>query len=236
MPGATAGKIVLVNPTATIRTYHPRARRMSGRHHEALTRLWPTYGVTVDGTPLDLPVLFGRDAPLVLEIGSGMGDATAAMAAADTDRDYLAVEVHTPGIANLLALVEDRRLANVRVARGDALELLGRMLPPGRLDAVHVFFPDPWPKVRHHKRRLLQPTHVPVLRAALRPGGVLHCATDWEPYAAAMLRALSADPELANLHDGYAPRPTHRPRTRFERRAERAGRPVFDLLFRRAGG
>lgn len=235
MPGATAGKIVLVHPTATIPTYHPRAGRMSSRHHEALTRLWPTYGVTVDGTPLDLSVLFGRDAALVLEIGSGMGDATAAMAAADRDRDYLAVEVHTPGIANLLALVEDRRLANVRVARGDALELLGRMLPPGRLDAVHLFFPDPWPKVRHHKRRLVQPAHVPALRAGLRPDGVLHCATDWEPYAAAMLRALSADPELVNLYDRYAPRPSHRPPTRFERRAERAGRPVFDLLFRRAG-
>jgi tRNA (guanine-N7-)-methyltransferase len=221
-----------VNATG-IRTYHARAGRMGPRHRSALSSLWPSLGVEVDGEPLDPAVLFGRAAPLVVEIGSGMGDATVEMAAADPGRDYLAVDVHAPGIANLLAAVDDRGLTNVRVARGDALVLVGRMLREASLSAVHVFFPDPWPKARHHKRRLIQPAHLPVLRSRLSPGGVLHCATDWEPYAASMLATLTADPGLVNLHDGFAPRPAYRPETRFERRALRAGRPVFDLVFRR---
>jgi tRNA (guanine-N7-)-methyltransferase len=221
-----------VNATG-IRTYHARAGRMGPRHRSALSSLWPSLGVEVDGEPLDPAVLFGRAAPLVVEIGSGMGDATVEMAAADPGRHYLAVDVHTPGIANLLAAVDDRGLTNVRVARGDALVLVGRMLREASLSAMHVFFPDPWPKVRHHKRRLIQPAHLPVLRSRLAPGGVLHCATDWEPYAASMLTTLTADPGLVNLHDGFAPRPAYRPETRFERRALRAGRPVFDLVFRR---
>ncbi len=154
-----------------IRTYHARAGRMGPRHRSALSSLWPSLGVEVDGEPLDPAVLFGRAAPLVVEIGSGMGDATVEMAAADPGRDYLAVDVHTPGIANLLAAVDDRGLTNVRVARGDALVLVGRMLREASLSAVHVFFPDPWPKVRHHKRRLIQPAHLPVLRSRLAPGG-----------------------------------------------------------------
>jgi tRNA (guanine-N7-)-methyltransferase len=221
-----------VNATG-IRTYHARAGRMGPRHRSALSSLWPSLGVEVDGEPLDPAALFGRVAPLVVEIGSGMGDATVEMAAADPGRDYLAVDVHTPGIANLLAAVDDRGLTNVRVARGDALVLVGRMLREASLSAVHVFFPDPWPKARHHKRRLIQPAHLPVLRSRLAPGGVLHCATDWEPYAASMLATLTGDPGLVNLHDGFAPRPAYRPETRFERRALRAGRPVFDLVFRR---
>jgi tRNA (guanine-N7-)-methyltransferase len=226
------GRIGRVNATG-IRTYHARAGRMSARHHAALRTLWPDLGVPVDGTPLDVRALFGRAAPLVVEIGSGMGDATVEMAAADPGRDYLAVDVHTPGIANLMALVAERGLTNVRVARGDALVLVGRMLPEASLDAVHVFFPDPWPKARHHKRRLVQPAHLPVLRSGLAPGGVLHCVTDWPPYAEAMLQALNACPGLGNAHDGFAPRPAHRPTTRFERRALREGRPIFDLVFRR---
>jgi tRNA (guanine-N7-)-methyltransferase len=239
-----------VRHAARIRTFHPRRGRLSGRHRDALERLWPAYGIdaaeegteegTAQGTddgpaggPLDVAALFGRRAPLVLEIGSGMGDATAEMAAADPGRDYLAVEVHTPGIAHLLALVERRGLTNVRIARGDALDLLPR-LPPAALDAVHVFFPDPWPKARHHKRRLIRPPHVALLRDRLAPGGALHCATDWPDYAAAALAALAADPGLVNAHDGYAPRPAHRPRTRFEQRAVLAGRPVVDLVFHRA--
>lgn len=216
-----------------IRTYHARAGRMSARHRSALDSLWASLGVPVDGSPLDPATLFGRVAPLVVEIGSGMGDATVEMAAADPGRDYLAVDVHPPGIANLLALAAARGLTNVRVARGDALVLVGRMLPAASVAALHVFFPDPWPKARHHKRRLIQPAHLPVLRSRLAPGGVLHCATDWEPYAASMLVALSADPGLVNAHDGFAPRPTSRPVTRFERRAVREGRPVFDLVFER---
>ncbi|MFI2664715.1 tRNA (guanosine(46)-N7)-methyltransferase TrmB [Micromonospora carbonacea] len=210
---------------------------MTGRQVDALDRLWSAYGLTVDdgpaAAPVDLAALFGRRAPIVLEIGSGMGDATAAMAAADPGRDYLAVEVHTPGIANLLGLVERLGLGNVRVARGDALDLV-RALPDGSLDAVHVFFPDPWPKSRHHKRRIIQPAHVALLRSRLMPGGTLHCATDWAEYAESMRETLTADAGLVDVHGGYAPRPAHRPVTKFERRALTAGRPVFDLVHRRA--
>ncbi|WP_346116599.1 tRNA (guanosine(46)-N7)-methyltransferase TrmB [Micromonospora coerulea] len=207
---------------------------MSDRQRDALTRLWPAYGLEIadlDGR-CDPVALFGRPAPLVLEIGSGMGDATAAMAAADPDRHYLAVEVHTPGIANLLDLVQRHGLDNVRVARGDALDLV-RALPEGSLDAVHAFFPDPWPKARHHKRRLIQPAHVALLRSRLAPGGTLHCATDWAEYAESMRETLTADPELVDPHDGFAPRPAHRPVTKFERRALTADRPIFDLIHHR---
>ncbi|MFV2113102.1 tRNA (guanosine(46)-N7)-methyltransferase TrmB [Micromonospora sp. LOL_025] len=209
---------------------------MSSRQTDALDRLWPVYGLHVPerpGTAVDLAGLFGRRAPLVLEIGSGMGDTTAEMAAADPGRDYLAVEVHTPGIANLLDLVDRHGLRNVRVAQGDALDLVAG-LPAGTLDAVHVFFPDPWPKSRHHKRRIIQPAHVALLRSRLAPGGTLHCATDWAEYAEAMRQTLDADPGLVDAHDGFAPRPAHRPVTKFERRALRAGRPIFDLIHRRS--
>src|SRR5689334_7142978 len=199
---------------------------MSGRHFDALDRLWSRYGVAVadrSAPVLDPVGLFGRRAPLVLEIGSGMGEATVHMAAADPDRDYLAVDVHTPGVANLLAVVAERSLPNVRVAHGDALSLVRYQLAPHSLDAVHAFFPDPWPKARHHKRRLVQSRHVALLRSRLVPGGVLHCATDWADYAEAMLATLGADPELVNAFDGYAPRPVHRPVTKFERRGVEAG-------------
>lgn len=221
--------------TARIRTFHPRRGRLSRRHLEALQRLWPEYGVDnpqSSGRAVHLAGVFPRPAPLVLEIGSGMGETTAEMAAADPGRNYLAVEVHTPGVANLLALIADRGLSNVRVVHGDALDLIGH-LPDASLDGVHAFFPDPWPKARHHKRRLIQPAHVALLRSRLAPAGTLHCATDWSAYAKAMLAALAADPELVNVYDGFAPRAAHRPLTLFERRAIIAGRPIFDLVFRR---
>jgi tRNA (guanine-N7-)-methyltransferase len=215
-----------------IRTFHPRRGRTSARRTGAVDRLWPTHGVTVvdgDRSPLDLGELFGRDAPRVLEIGFGMGHATAAMAAADPRRDYLAVEVHTPGIGSLLALVEEQKLTNVRVANGDAMQLVHRLAPAG-LDAVLVFFPDPWPKARHHKRRLIRPHNVALLRDRLRPGGVLHCATDWPHYAAEMAGTLAADPGLRPAPVEAAAR---RPETNFERRGRQAGRPITDLGFRR---
>jgi tRNA (guanine-N7-)-methyltransferase len=214
-----------------IRTFHPRRGRMSSRHADALAQLWPAYGLRVidgDRTPLDLAALFRRNAPRVLEIGFGMGEATAAMAAADPERDYLAVEVHTPGIGNLLALVRDLGLTNVRVAHGDAVQLVHRVAP-GVLDALHVFFPDPWPKARHHKRRLIQPGNVRLLSRRLRPGGVLHCATDWPDYAAAMLTVLEAEPGLRKLPASRCGRPV----TGYERRAIDAGRPIMDLVFMR---
>jgi tRNA (guanine-N7-)-methyltransferase len=220
-----------VTAVRPIRTFHPRRGRMSARHADAHAALWPRYGLTVtdgDRTPLDLDELFGRAAPRVLEIGFGMGDATAAMAGPDPGRDYLAVEVHTPGIGNLLALVGELGLTNVRVAHGDAMELVYR-LPAGSLDAVHVFFPDPWPKARHHKRRLIQPAKVALLRARLRSGGVLHCATDWPDYAAVMRETLEGDSELLEVARAGGQRPV----TKFERRGEQAGRPIVDLIFRR---
>jgi tRNA (guanine-N7-)-methyltransferase len=209
---------------------------MSNRHADAFAELWPAMGLTVedgDRRPLDLGEVFGRRAPVVLEIGFGMGEGTALMAAADPQRNYLGVEVHTPGIGNLLALAGERGLTNLRVAHGDAMELV-RRLPEASLDAVHAFFPDPWPKARHHKRRLIQPSHVALLRDRLRPGGVLHAATDWAHYAEAMAETLGGDPGLVNTCDGYAPRPEHRPMTKFERRGVAAGRQIFDLVYRRA--
>jgi len=216
-----------------IRTFRRRAGRLRPRHRDALTRLWPRYGVPLpeEPGPLDLTALFEREAPVVLEIGSGMGEATAEMAARDPGRNYLAVEVHTPGVANLLALIEERGLTNVRIAYADAVELVRDRLPEECLDAVHAFFPDPWPKARHHKRRLIQPERVALLRSRLVPGGILHCATDWTEYAEWMLATLSADPELVNAYDGFAPRPAHRPVTRFELRGLRAGRTIYDLIF-----
>ncbi|MCY1142102.1 tRNA (guanosine(46)-N7)-methyltransferase TrmB [Actinoplanes sp. Pm04-4] len=204
---------------------------MSARHSDAHAALWPSVGLTVrdgDRTPLDLDELFGRDAPKVLEIGFGMGDTLAATAAADPARDYLGIEVHTPGIGNLLAEIQDQELSNVRVALGDAMQLVHR-LPPGRLAGVHIFFPDPWPKARHHKRRLVQPANIALLRERLPPGGVLHCATDWPHYAEAMAETLDADPGLEFLDNDRS----GRPETKFERRGAGAGRPITDLRYRR---
>jgi tRNA (guanine-N7-)-methyltransferase len=219
-----------------IRTFHPRRGRIGAARADALARLWPArgYDIVGGGPGFDAAALFGRSAPLVLEIGCGMGEATAAMAAADPARDYLGVEVHTPGLGNLLLLAEEAGLANLRAARGDAVELIRDLMKPGSLDAVHVFFPDPWPKAKHHKRRIIRPDVVALIRERLRAGGSLRCATDWAPYAEQMLETLSADPGLSNAHDAYAPRPDERPVTKFERRALDAGRPVFDLEFVRA--
>jgi tRNA (guanine-N7-)-methyltransferase len=211
----------------SIRTYHPRRGRLSGRHHDALDRLLPAYGVDAH-RPVTATELFGVDVPLVVEIGSGMGEATAAMAQADPARGYLAVEIHTPGVANLLATVEERGLTNVRVAFEDALELMGRV-PHGTLAAVHVFFPDPWPKARHHKRRLIQPKHVAVLASRLAPGGALWCATDWPEYAEAMAETLDRDPLLIRAESGAHVRPV----TKFEKRGHDAGRAIADLRYTR---
>jgi tRNA (guanine-N7-)-methyltransferase len=224
-----------------IRTFHPRRGRASTTQRDALDRLWPAYGYDIpdpaetapeDRRPFDQQTLFGRRAPLVLEIGCGMGEATAAMAAADPERDYLGVDVHTPGLGNLIVLAEQGGLTNVRVACGDVLDLLRDGLGPESLAAVHVYFPDPWPKARHHKRRLIQPSTVAVLRDRLIHGGVIHCATDWAEYSEQMLEVLASDPELENRYDGFAPREgLGRPVTGYERRGVRAGREIRDVLF-----
>jgi tRNA (guanine-N7-)-methyltransferase len=210
-----------------IRTFHPRRGRLSGRHHDALARLTPVYGIPAEG-PVDAATLFGADLPLVVEVGSGMGEATVEMADADPGRGYLAVEIHTPGVANLLAAVEERGLTNVRVYFGDALGLLRERVAAGTLDAVHAFFPDPWPKARHHKRRLFQPAHVALMASRLRPGGTLWCATDWAQYAAAMIDTLDADPLLIP-----GTRRCPRPVTKFEQRGRDAGRAIVDLVYAR---
>ena len=209
---------------------------MSTTSADALARLWSERGFDIDDdavVALDQHRLFGRIAPLVVEIGSGMGDATIAMAATDPGRDYLAIDVHTPGLGNLLAQAEALDLTNVRAARGDAVELLRHGIDSGALDAIHVFFPDPWPKARHHKRRIIDPDRVALMRDRLRVGGVLHTATDWPDYAEQMLEVLTAEGGLRNLHDGFAPR-GERPVTKYERRGTNAGRPIHDCVFARS--
>jgi tRNA (guanine-N7-)-methyltransferase len=200
---------------------------------DALRRLWPTWGLDIDGKrKLELKEMFGG-LPVVLEIGFGMGEATAQMAAEDPGTGILAVDVHTPGQGNLLNLAERNGLSNIRVANGDAIILLREMLEPGALDGIRVFFPDPWPKKRHHKRRLIQPEFLTLAASRMKPGALLHCATDWEPYAEQMLEVLTAHPDFENtrLGGGYVSRPPFRPVTRFEEQGLGKGHVVRDLLF-----
>jgi len=177
--------------------------------------------------------VFGRDAPRVLEIGFGMGDATAAIAQVRPDTDFIGVEVHTPGVGALLKHIGEKQLSNLRIVQHDAVDVLDHMITPASLAGVHVFFPDPWHKKKHNKRRLIQAPFVARLATRLAPGGYLHCATDWEPYAQQMLAVLSAEPLLVNTADGYAPRPDYRPLTKFENRGLKLGHGVWDLVFRK---
>ncbi|MFJ3806771.1 tRNA (guanosine(46)-N7)-methyltransferase TrmB [Streptomyces sp. NPDC090073] len=219
-----------------IRSFQPRRSRVTSGQADALQRLWPKWGLDIDGQRVVDPAeLFGNANPVVLEIGFGMGEATAQMAAADPDTNILAVDVHTPGQGNLLNLADHNGLANVRVGNGDAIILLREMLRPDSLDGLRVYFPDPWPKKRHHKRRLIQPEFLALAATRLRPGAVVHCATDWEPYAEQMLEVLSAHPDFENTQaeGGFAPRPEFRPLTRFEGQGLDKGHVVNDLLFRR---
>ncbi|MEW5861969.1 MAG: tRNA (guanosine(46)-N7)-methyltransferase TrmB [Pseudomonadota bacterium] len=206
---------------------------MTPAQARALRELYPRYGVPFTGEPLDFAALFGRRAPVVLEIGSGMGETTAAIAAMRPDTDFIAVEVHAPGVGSLLNRIAAAGLANVRVIRHDAREVLERMIPDASLAGIHLFFPDPWPKKRHHKRRLVQPAFAALAARKLAPGGYLHAATDWADYAEWMLQVLSAEPLLENTLTGFAPRPAWRPPTKFEARGVRLGHEVRDLLFRR---
>ncbi|GAA2468353.1 MULTISPECIES: tRNA (guanosine(46)-N7)-methyltransferase TrmB [Streptomyces] len=218
-----------------IRSFQPRRSRVTPGQGDALRRLWGAWGLDIDGQrTLDLGELFGG-LPVVLEIGFGMGEATAQMAADDPSTGILAVDVHTPGQGNLLSLAEKAGLTNVRVANGDAIILLREMLAPDALDGVRVYFPDPWPKKRHHKRRLIQPEFLSLVATRMKPGAVLHCATDWEPYAEQMLDVLTAHPDFENTvpDGGYAPRPAFRPLTRFEGQGLDKGHVVHDLLFAR---
>jgi len=199
----------------------------------ACETLLPRFGMPYSRAPVDLDRVFGRAAPKILEIGTGMGETSARIAAAHPENDYIGVEVHTPGVGSLLNRIVELGLNNVRVIQHDAAEVLRDMIAPAALDGVHVFFPDPWPKKRHHKRRLIQPPFVTLLASRMKAGAVLHVATDWEDYAAQILEVLSAEPLLANTAGGFAPRPASRPQTKFESRGLRLGHRVWDLLFRR---
>ena len=216
-----------------IRSFVLRQGRISPAQQRACEELLPRYGVPFSAAPLDFAALFGRRAPVVLEIGFGMGETTAAIAAAQPGTDFLAVEVHLPGVGALLRRLDLDGLRNVRVVRHDAVEVVAAMVPPDSLAGTHVYFPDPWPKKRHHKRRLLQPAFVHALAARLARNGYLHVATDWEPYAGEILATLQAEPLLANEAEGYSPRPPWRPLTKFEARGVKLGHAVFDLVFRR---
>ena len=206
---------------------------MSSAQQRAYDALLQRFALPYAAAFVDLAGVFGRSAPKVLEIGFGMGETTAAIAQAHPDIDYLGVEVHSPGVGSLLKRIDELGLTNVRIVQHDAAEVVRDMLAPGTLDAVHVFFPDPWPKKRHHKRRLLQPPFVALLAARLKPGGLLHMATDWRHYAEQALAVLEAEPLLENTAAGFAPRPAHRPPTKFEQRGVELGHGVWDLVFRR---
>lgn len=209
---------------------------MSTAQRRALDELMPRHGILFQHRFLDLDATFGRNAPHVLEIGSGMGETTASIAVARPDTDFLALEVHGPGVGSLLRRIETTQLRNVKVIQHDAIEVLTTMIPDGSLDGVHVFFPDPWPKKRHHKRRIFQPAFAKLIASRMRPGGYLHAATDWDPYAEWILGVLQNEPLLRNRYEAYAPRPDYRPLTKFEARGLRLGHRVRDLVFERIGG
>ena len=211
-----------------MRSYVLRQGRVTAAQERALAQLMPVYGIEFKEELLRPAAVFGREAPLVLEIGSGMGETTARIAAERQDTDFLAVEVHGPGVGGLLKLVEREQLKNVRVIRHDALEVLEQMIPDRALAGIHLFFPDPWPKKRHHKRRLVQPAFAALATRKLTPGGVLHAATDWQDYADHMLAVLSAEPGLERVEAAAA-----RPSTKFELRGLKLGHKVHDFVFRR---
>jgi tRNA (guanine-N7-)-methyltransferase len=219
----------------SIRSFVTRAGRITEAQERALEVLWPKYGVEFGGEPLNLDTVFGRQAPRTVEIGFGNGDNLARMAAAHRERDYLGIEVHRPGVGRVLLVLEEQQLTHVRLVCHDAVEVLSQQIPRESLDEVVILFPDPWPKKRHHKRRLIQGAFVELVTERLQRGGVVRMATDWEPYAHEMLAVLQASPRLQNLAaDGtFVPRPEERAATRFEKRGERLGHEVWDLAFQR---
>ena len=224
-----------------IRSYVLRQGRVSNAQQRCYDTLMPQYGIPYAAQPLDLDATFGRSAPKILEIGFGMGESTSAIALAHPENDYLTLEVHTPGVGSLLKQIEEKQLGNIRIIQHDAVEVLRDMLTDNVLDGVHIFFPDPWHKTRHNKRRLIQTPFVAQLVQKLKPacpelgrrGGYIHVATDWQDYAEQVLAVLSAEPLLQNTAADYAPRPAYRPLTKFEQRGIRLGHGVWDLVFRR---
>ena len=218
-----------------IRSFVLRQGRLTPAQQRALDEAMPRFGVTYTAHPLNLAALFGRNgsSAKIVEIGFGMGETTAAIAQAQPERDFLGIEVHTPGVGSLLRHIQARNLENVRVVQHDAVDVLRHMIPDASLDGVHIFFPDPWHKKRHHKRRLIQADFVAILVGKLKVGGYEHVATDWQEYAEWTLDVLRAEPRLENTASDYAPRPDYRPLTKFEQRGLRLGHGVWDLIFRR---
>lgn len=221
-------------PRRRVRSFVRRAGRMTRAQARAMTELWPRFGIDAPDGPLDLDAVFGRRAPRMMEIGFGDGEALAAFAADHPQTDCLGIEVHEPGVGHLMLALDARKIANVRVICHDAVEVLDGWIGPGAVDQVHLFFPDPWPKKRHHKRRIVQPGFLDKLARALKPDGILHMATDWAPYAEHMEAVADASPWFGRVDEtgsGYAP--GGRPETKFERRGLRLGHEVRDLLYRR---
>jgi len=217
-----------------LKSFVKRAGRTTEGQARAFAELGPLFLLPYKPEPLDLTAAFGgRAAPTVLEIGFGMGEATAHIATVMPETNFLCCEVHEPGVGALLKRIGEQSISNIRICAHDAVDVLDHMLQPDSLAGVHVFFPDPWHKKRHNKRRLIQPEFVKKLAEHLRPGGYIHCATDWQPYAEQMLEVLSAEPLLRNTAGGYAPKPDYRPLTKFENRGLKLGHGVWDLVFQR---
>lgn len=217
-----------------IRSFVRREGRITPSQQRALETLWPRFGIEL-AEPLDLQALFRREAPRTLEVGFGNGDALATMASHAPDVDFIGIDVHRPGIGHLLLEVEKRDLTNVRVINADAVEVLKRYVRPASLDRILLFFPDPWPKKRHHKRRILQPGFIDLVAGRLGAKCIFHMATDWEDYAQQMLTLMEASPHFKSCAGkrGFSPRPDYRPVTRFEQRGRRKGHNVRDLIFRK---
>jgi tRNA (guanine-N7-)-methyltransferase len=231
-PENLAGKPLFYDPTERrIKSFVTRAGRVSTGQARALEELGPRYCVPFEKKLLDYDQAFGRHAPTIFEIGFGMGETTAHIAARMPEKNFIGVEVHTPGVGSLLKLIGEQGLTNLRLIQHDAFEVITHMIAPDSLAGAHVFFPDPWHKARHNKRRLIQPPFVQLLVSRIATGGYLHCATDWQEYAEQMLEVLSAEPVLQNTADGYAPRPDYRPVTKFENRGLKLGHGVWDLVF-----
>lgn len=214
-----------------IRSFVTRSGRVSSGQARALESLGPQFCIPYQKALLDVKAIFGREAPTVFEIGFGMGETSAIISAGMPEKNFIGVEVHTPGVGSLLKLIGEQQLTNQRIIQHDAFEVLTYMMAPDSLSGVHIFFPDPWHKARHNKRRLIQSPMVQLITSRLTPGGYLHCATDWEDYANQMLEVLSAEPALQNTAKGFAPRPLYRPITKFENRGLKLGHGVWDLVF-----
>jgi len=216
-----------------IRSFVLRQGRVSNAQRRAVDTLLSVYGIAYAPGALDFEQVFGRRAPAILEIGFGMGETTARIAKAHPEINYLGIEVHTPGVGSLLKLIAEEKLTNLRLIQHDAVEVLQHMIAPGALAGAHIFFPDPWPKKRHHKRRLIKQELVALLATRLAPGAYLHAATDWEEYAEQILAVFGAEPALVNTAPGFAPRPDYRPLTKFESRGLKLGHGVWDIVFRK---